>query len=111
MCSLTSTTRWLNTLPTAFGAATREKIEAVIVASSRLMTLNRTRILASRPSEPFAARGRLGSMGGGGRLLSYGPDLEAVTPTWRPDHAHRSPSAQREWRSFKRRHQSCGHLR
>jgi len=62
----------------AFAAANRERREAVIVVSSRLMTLNRARIL------DLAAQNRLllvsgwGPWAAGGGLLSYGPDLDAV---------------------------------
>ena len=62
----------------AFTAANRERMEAVIVVSSRLMTLNRARIL------DLAAQNRLllvsgwGPWAAGGGLLSYGPDLDAV---------------------------------
>jgi putative ABC transport system substrate-binding protein len=62
----------------AFAAANRERIEAVIVVSSRLMTLNRARIL------DLAAQNRLllvsgwGPWAAEGGLLSYGPDLDAV---------------------------------
>lgn len=62
----------------AFAEANRERIEAVIVVSSRLMTLSRARIL-----ELVAQHGSLLASGWAhGRqragLLSYGPDLEAV---------------------------------
>ena len=62
----------------AFAAATRERTEAVIIVSSRLMTLNRARIIG------FAAQNRLllvsgwGPWAAEGGLLSYGPDLDAV---------------------------------
>ena len=62
----------------AFAAASRERMEAVVVVSSRLMTLNRPRIL------DLAAQNRLllvsgwGPWAAEGGLLSYGPDLEAV---------------------------------
>jgi ABC-type uncharacterized transport system substrate-binding protein len=62
----------------AFAAANRERMEAVTVVSSRLMTLSRPRIL------DLAAQNRLllvsgwGPWAAGGGLLSYGPDLEAV---------------------------------
>jgi putative ABC transport system substrate-binding protein len=62
----------------AFAAANRERMEAVIVVSSRLMTLNRARIL------DLAAQNRLllvsgwGPWAAEGGLLSYGPDLDAV---------------------------------
>jgi ABC-type uncharacterized transport system substrate-binding protein len=59
----------------AFHAAVKGRIEAVIVVSSRLMTLNRARILE------LAARSKLplvcgwGPWAQGGALISYGPDL------------------------------------
>jgi putative ABC transport system substrate-binding protein len=62
----------------AFAAASRERMEAMIVVSSRLMTLNRVRIL------DLATRTRLllvsgwGPWAAEGGLLSYGPDLDAV---------------------------------
>lgn len=62
----------------AFGTAIRERTEAVVVASSRLMTLNRPRIL------DFATQNRMllvsgwGPWAAGGGLLSYGPDLTVV---------------------------------
>jgi putative ABC transport system substrate-binding protein len=62
----------------AFAAANRERMEAVVVVSSRLMTLNRPRIL------DLAAQNRLllvsgwGPWAATGGLLSYGPDLDAV---------------------------------
>jgi putative ABC transport system substrate-binding protein len=62
----------------AFALAARERAGAVIVVSSRLMTLNRSRIL------DLAARNRLllasgwGPWAAEGGLLSYGPDLPAV---------------------------------
>jgi hypothetical protein len=65
-------------LASAFAAAIRERMEAVIVVSSRLMTLNRARIL------DLAAQNRLllvsgwGPWASEGGLLSYGPDLDAV---------------------------------
>jgi putative ABC transport system substrate-binding protein len=64
--------------PGALAAANREQMEALIVVSSRLMTLNRARIL------DLAAQNRLllvsgwGPWAAEGGLLSYGPDLDAV---------------------------------
>jgi putative ABC transport system substrate-binding protein len=60
----------------AFQAAIAERAEAIIVVSSRLMSLNRQRIT------DFATRQRLALVSGwgpwaeGGALLSYGPDLD-----------------------------------
>jgi putative ABC transport system substrate-binding protein len=62
----------------AFAAANRERMDAVVVVSSRLMTLNRAKIL------DLAAQNRLllvsgwGPWAAEGGLLSYGPDLDAV---------------------------------
>jgi putative ABC transport system substrate-binding protein len=62
----------------AFAAAIHARTEALIVVSSRLMTLNRARIL------DLAARDRMllvsgwGPWAAQGGLLSYGPDLDAV---------------------------------
>jgi putative ABC transport system substrate-binding protein len=62
----------------ALAAANPERMEAVIVVSSRLMTLNRARVL------DLAAQNRLllvsgwGPWAADGGLLSYGPDLDAV---------------------------------
>ena len=62
----------------AFQAASRGRAQALIVVSSRLMNLNRPRILE------FAARQRLplasgwGPWARAGGLLSYGPDLDAL---------------------------------
>ena len=62
----------------AFETVVRERVQAVIVVSSRLMSLNRQRIL------DFAARNRLvlvsgwGARAAEGALLSYGPDLDVV---------------------------------
>jgi ABC-type uncharacterized transport system substrate-binding protein len=62
----------------AFRAAAAARSDAVIVASSRLMTLNRQRIVE------LAARHRIilvsgwGPWAQAGALLSYGPDLDAI---------------------------------
>ena len=62
----------------AFAAAIHARTEALIVVSSRLMTVNRARIL------DLAARDRMllvsgwGPWAAQGGLLSYGPDLDAV---------------------------------
>ena len=62
----------------AFETVARERVQAVIVVSSRLMSLNRQRIL------DFAARNRLvlvsgwGAWAAEGALLSYGPELDVV---------------------------------
>jgi putative ABC transport system substrate-binding protein len=65
-------------LPAAFAAAGRARTEAVVVVSSRLMTVNRARI------QELAARDRMllvsgwGPWAAEGALLSYGPDLDAI---------------------------------
>jgi putative ABC transport system substrate-binding protein len=62
----------------AFQTATRERLEALLVVSSRFMNLNRARILE------FAGRQRLplvtgwGPWARAGGLMSYGPDLDAL---------------------------------
>jgi putative ABC transport system substrate-binding protein len=61
-----------------FETVARERVQAVIVVSSRLMSLNRQRIL------DFAAKNRLvlvsgwGAWAAEGALLSYGPELDVV---------------------------------
>ena len=62
----------------AFAVATRERTEAVIVASSRLMTLNRPRILQRAAENRVLLASGWGPWAAEGGLLSYGPDLEAV---------------------------------
>ena len=62
----------------AFAAANRERMEAVIVASSRLMTLNRARILDLALQNRLLIVSGWGPWAAGGGLLSYGPDLDAV---------------------------------
>jgi putative ABC transport system substrate-binding protein len=65
-------------LEAAFHAATREGAEALMVVSSRLMNVNRPRILE------FAAKRRIplvtgwGPWARAGGLLSYGPDLDVL---------------------------------
>jgi putative ABC transport system substrate-binding protein len=62
----------------AFETANRERVQAIIVVSSRLMSLNRQRIL------DFAATNRVvlvagwGAWASEGALLSYGPNLDVV---------------------------------
>ena len=63
----------------AFAAATRERMEAVIVVSSRLMSLNRVRILDRAAQNRLLLVCGWGPWAAGGALLSYGPDLDAVT--------------------------------
>ena len=62
----------------AFAAANRDGMEAVIVASSRLMTLNRARILDLAVQNRLLIVSGWGPWAAEGGLLSYGPDLDAV---------------------------------
>ena len=62
----------------AFAAANRERMEAVIVVSSRLMTLNRARILDLAVQNRLLLVSGWGPWAAEGGLLSYGPDLDAV---------------------------------
>ena len=62
----------------AFAAANRERMEAVIVVSSRLMTLNRARILDLAAQNRLVIVSGWGPWAAEGGLLSYGPDLDAV---------------------------------
>ena len=50
----------------AFARAIRERMQAVVVVSSRLMSLNRARILELAAQNRVAARVRMGPVGGGG---------------------------------------------
>jgi putative ABC transport system substrate-binding protein len=65
-------------LDAVFAAATAARVEAIVVVSSRLMTLSLTQITE------FAARHRIVLVSGwgpwaqNGALLSYGPDLNAI---------------------------------
>ena len=62
----------------AFAVASRERTEAVIVVSSRLLTLNRPRILELAAQNRLLLASGWGPWAAEGALLSYGPDLEAV---------------------------------
>jgi putative ABC transport system substrate-binding protein len=62
----------------AFVAATRYRMEAVVVVSSRLMTLNRARILDVAAQNRLLLVSGWGPWAAQGGLLSYGPDLDAV---------------------------------
>jgi ABC-type uncharacterized transport system substrate-binding protein len=62
----------------AFAAANRERMEAVIVVSSRLMTLNRARILELAAENRLPLVSGWGPWAAEGGLLSYGPDIDAV---------------------------------
>jgi putative ABC transport system substrate-binding protein len=62
----------------AFTTANRERIDAVMVVSSRLMTLNRARILDYAVQHRLLVVSGWGPWAAEGGLLSYGPDLDAV---------------------------------
>jgi putative ABC transport system substrate-binding protein len=62
----------------AFAAAYRERMEAVIVVSSRLMTLNRVRILDLATRHRLLLVSGWGPWAAEGGPLIYGPDLDAV---------------------------------
>jgi ABC-type uncharacterized transport system substrate-binding protein len=62
----------------AFALATRERMGAVIVVSSRLMTLDRPRILELAAQKRLLLASGWGPWAAEGGLLSYGPDLPAV---------------------------------
>ena len=59
-------------------AARHPRTEAVVVVSSRLMTLNRARILDLAAQNRLLLVSGYGPWAAGGGLLSYGPDLDAV---------------------------------
>ncbi len=62
----------------AFASATRARVDALMVVSSRLMNANRTRILefASKQRIPLASG--WGEWATAGGFLSYGPDLDTL---------------------------------
>jgi len=62
----------------AFRLVTRERVEAVIVASSRMMTLNRARIVELTREHRVLLVSGWGPWAAAGGLLSYGPDLDAI---------------------------------
>ena len=63
----------------AFQAATRTRAEALMVVSSRLMNLNRPRILEFASKQRMVLVTGWGPWARAGGLLSYGPDLDALT--------------------------------
>jgi len=62
----------------AFQAATRARAQAVMVVSSRLMNLNRPRILEFASKQRIPLVSGLGTWAQTGGLLSYGPDLDTL---------------------------------
>jgi putative ABC transport system substrate-binding protein len=62
----------------AFRAAAAARSDAVIVASSRLMTLNRQRIVELAAGHRIILVSGWGPWAQDGALLSYGPDLDAI---------------------------------
>jgi putative ABC transport system substrate-binding protein len=62
----------------AFSLAQRERRQAVIVVSSRLMTVNRARILTLAGQNRLLLASGWGPWAAEGGLLSYGPDLDVV---------------------------------
>jgi putative ABC transport system substrate-binding protein len=63
----------------AFQAATVARAEAVIVASSRLMLLNRQQIFELAAKHRILLVSGWGPWAQAGALLSYGPDVDAIT--------------------------------
>jgi ABC-type uncharacterized transport system substrate-binding protein len=62
----------------AFQGAVRERVEAIVVVSSRQMTLNRPRILQFGRDSRLPLVCGWGPWAQEGALLSYGPDLGAI---------------------------------
>ena len=64
---------------TAWQSASATHVEAVIAVSSRLMTLNRQRIIESSQERRLLLASGWGPWAKEGALFSYGPDLNAIT--------------------------------
>jgi ABC-type uncharacterized transport system substrate-binding protein len=64
---------------TAFQAATRTRADALIVVSSRLMNLNRARILGFADKQRMPLVSGWGPWATAGGLMSYGPDLDVLS--------------------------------
>jgi ABC-type uncharacterized transport system substrate-binding protein len=60
----------------AFQSAQREKVEAIVVAASRLMNANRLRVMDFAVGQRIPIVSGWGPWVTGGALLSYGPDLD-----------------------------------
>ena len=65
-------------LDIAFERARRSRSEALMVVSSRLLNLNRSRIVEFAGSQRMILVSGWGSWAKAGGLLSYGPDLDAL---------------------------------
>jgi len=63
---------------TAFKTARRDRIDALIVVSSRLMTLARQRILEFATTARLPLATGWGAWAEGGALLTYGPNIDEV---------------------------------
>jgi len=63
---------------TAFKTARRDRIDALIVVSSRLMTLARQRILEFATTSRLPLATGWGAWSEGGALLTYGPNIDEV---------------------------------
>jgi putative ABC transport system substrate-binding protein len=62
----------------AFGDVLRARTQALIAASSRLMTLNRMRIIEFAAQHRIILASGWGPWAQSGALLSYGPDLDVI---------------------------------
>ena len=62
----------------AFAAATRARLDALVVVSSRLLTVNRARVIEFAARDPVLVVSGWGPWADSGALLSYGPDLNAA---------------------------------
>ena len=71
--------RSANDFDAAWQAATGAQLQAVIAVSSRLMSLNRRRIVEASQQRRLLLVSGWGPWAAEGALLSYGPDLDATT--------------------------------
>jgi len=62
----------------AFKTALRDRIDALIVVSSRLMTLERSRILEFATTHRLPVATGWGAWAQGGALLTYGPNIDDI---------------------------------
>jgi putative tryptophan/tyrosine transport system substrate-binding protein len=70
--------RSANDFDAAWQTASATQLEAVIAVSSRLMTLNRQRIIDSSQQRRLLLASGWGPWAKDGALFSYGPDLDAI---------------------------------